>query len=292
MAALTRDGRGAAARARRSPTTDGRLRRRSRRSCSPSASSGSSPSRGGLPGRGAGGLVVLRPAGRRARDRARPPRSRASSGSKGLRVLDQDYIRTARGKRLPARLVYLRHALPNMLTATLTTRRPAPRRPDRRHRARREHLRLAGPRDDARAVRDRRRTTRPCRRVALVFGTFVLLINFVVDIALGVIDPRSTILEHVSEPPLEPPAARLSGRRSASRRRSALGAIVVLAIFAPPLWSRRGGGASTSRHPRRARALRTRSGTDALGRDILAPRPRRDAAVGLARRPRAGRSAR
>ena len=38
----------------------------------------------------------------------------------GLRVLDQDYMRTARGKRLPPRLVYLRHALPNTLTATLT----------------------------------------------------------------------------------------------------------------------------------------------------------------------------
>jgi ABC-type dipeptide/oligopeptide/nickel transport system permease component len=28
-----------------------------------------------------------------------------------------------------------------------------------------------------------------------VFGTVVLLANFAVDIALGVIDPRSTILE-------------------------------------------------------------------------------------------------
>ena len=31
--------------------------------------------------------------------------------------------------------------------------------------------------------------------VALLFGTFVLLINFAVDIVLGVIDPRSTILD-------------------------------------------------------------------------------------------------
>src|SRR5262249_13071728 len=38
----------------------------------------------------------------------------------GLRVLEQDYIRTARGKRLPARIVYARHALPNTLTPTLT----------------------------------------------------------------------------------------------------------------------------------------------------------------------------
>ena len=37
-----------------------------------------------------------------------------------LRVLGEDYIRTARAKRLPERLIYMRHALPNVLTATLT----------------------------------------------------------------------------------------------------------------------------------------------------------------------------
>lgn len=35
-------------------------------------------------------------------------------------VLSEDYMRVARGKRLPARLIYLRHALPNLLTAALT----------------------------------------------------------------------------------------------------------------------------------------------------------------------------
>jgi peptide/nickel transport system permease protein len=37
-----------------------------------------------------------------------------------LNVLAMDYIRTARSKRLPVRLIYLRHALPNVLTAALT----------------------------------------------------------------------------------------------------------------------------------------------------------------------------
>jgi peptide/nickel transport system permease protein len=37
-----------------------------------------------------------------------------------LNVLAQDYMRTARGERLPARLIYARHALPNVLTAALT----------------------------------------------------------------------------------------------------------------------------------------------------------------------------
>lgn len=35
-------------------------------------------------------------------------------------VLEQDYMRTARGRRLPAALLYLRHALPNLMTSTLT----------------------------------------------------------------------------------------------------------------------------------------------------------------------------
>lgn len=37
-----------------------------------------------------------------------------------LAVLGDDFIRTARAERLPARRIYARHALPNALTATLT----------------------------------------------------------------------------------------------------------------------------------------------------------------------------
>lgn len=37
-----------------------------------------------------------------------------------LNVLDMTYMTTARAKRLPARVIYLRHALPNILTASLT----------------------------------------------------------------------------------------------------------------------------------------------------------------------------
>ena len=37
-----------------------------------------------------------------------------------LNVLAQDYVRTARSKRLPARIIYIRHVLPNVLTAALT----------------------------------------------------------------------------------------------------------------------------------------------------------------------------
>jgi len=45
---------------------------------------------------------------------------RAHVRAETLRVLDQEYMRTARAKRLPARLLYVRHALPNLLAATLT----------------------------------------------------------------------------------------------------------------------------------------------------------------------------
>ena len=112
----------------------------------------------------------------------------------GLRVLGQDYIRTARGKRLPARIVYVRHALPNTLTPTLTL----------------AGLLLGGlvagtvlvenifawPGLGTSLVQAVAQKDYPTvQALAVVFGTVVLLANFAVDIALGVIDPRSTILE-------------------------------------------------------------------------------------------------
>jgi peptide/nickel transport system permease protein len=112
----------------------------------------------------------------------------------GLRVLDQDYIRTARGKRLPARVVYVRHALPNTLTPTLTI----------------AGLLLGGlvaatilvenifawpglGTTLVAAVQQKDYST--VQAIAVVYGAVVLIANFGVDIALGVIDPRSTILD-------------------------------------------------------------------------------------------------
>jgi peptide/nickel transport system permease protein len=112
----------------------------------------------------------------------------------GLRVLDQDYIRTARGKRLPARIVYLRHALPNTLTPTLTI----------------AGLLLGGliagtvlvenifawPGLGTTLVQSVAQKDYPTvQALAVVFGSVVLLANFAVDIALAAIDPRSTILD-------------------------------------------------------------------------------------------------
>jgi peptide/nickel transport system permease protein len=112
----------------------------------------------------------------------------------GLKVLEADYIRTARGKRLPARLVYLRHALPNMLTATLTI----------------SGLLLSGLIAGTVLIETvfawsglgstlinsvTSKDYSSVQAVALVFGFFILVINFVVDMLLAVINPQSTILD-------------------------------------------------------------------------------------------------
>ncbi len=109
-----------------------------------------------------------------------------------LRVLSEDYIRTARGKRLPGRIVYLRHALPNMLTGSLT---------------------IAGSLLPAlisgtvlvenifgwpglgTAISDSviDQDYAVVQAVVLVLGGSVLLINFLVDCLLSVLDPLSTI---------------------------------------------------------------------------------------------------
>jgi ABC-type dipeptide/oligopeptide/nickel transport system permease component len=112
----------------------------------------------------------------------------------GLRVLDQDYIRTARAKRLRPRLVHLRHALPNMLTAALTV----------------GGLLLSGliagtvlvenifawPGLGTTIVGSITQKDYPLvQGIVLVYGVAVLLVNLVVDVLLALLDPRSTIRE-------------------------------------------------------------------------------------------------
>ena len=109
-----------------------------------------------------------------------------------LAVLQADYIRTARAKRLPNRLVYLRHALPNALTATITI----------------GGLLLSGlvagtvlvenvfawPGLGSTIVQSILAKDYPVvQAVVLVYGLGVLLVNLAVDVALALLDPRSTI---------------------------------------------------------------------------------------------------
>jgi peptide/nickel transport system permease protein len=109
-------------------------------------------------------------------------------------VLQADFVRTARAKRLPSRTIYLGHALPNALTAALT---------------------LAGlllsalvagtvlvenvfawPGLGSTIVRSILTKDYPVvQAIVLVYGVGVLLANTTVDVALALLDPRSMITE-------------------------------------------------------------------------------------------------
>jgi peptide/nickel transport system permease protein len=109
-----------------------------------------------------------------------------------LTVLDRDFVRTARAKRLTPRLIYVRHALPNALTATLT---------------------IAGmlltsmvvgtvlvenvfawPGLGTTIVNSILQKDYPLvQGIVLVYGIGVLLVNLAVDVALSRLDPRSTL---------------------------------------------------------------------------------------------------
>jgi len=109
-----------------------------------------------------------------------------------LAVLGEDYIRTARAKRLRARAVYFRHALPNALTATLTF----------------GGLLLTGllagtvlienvfvwPGLGTIIVSSIEQNDYPVvQGLIVVYGAMVLIVNLLVDLLLALLDPRSTI---------------------------------------------------------------------------------------------------
>jgi len=109
-------------------------------------------------------------------------------------VLEADFIRTARSKRLPDRVVYLQHALPNALTSALTLcglmlgsmvagtvlvenvfAWPG----------------LGGSIVESIVNKDYSMV----QAIVLVYGIGVLLVNTAVDVALALLDPRSVIRE-------------------------------------------------------------------------------------------------
>ena len=111
-----------------------------------------------------------------------------------ITALHADYVRTARAKRLPAWRIHLLHVLPNALTATLTIC----------------GLLLAAmiagtilvenvfawPGLGSEIVSSIIAKDYPVvQAIVLVYGTGVLLINLAVDVALALLDPRSTIRE-------------------------------------------------------------------------------------------------
>ncbi|MCT1479237.1 ABC transporter permease [Microbacterium sp. p3-SID336] len=111
-----------------------------------------------------------------------------------LTVLGQDFIRTARAKRLAPRRIYSRHALPNAMTATLTL----------------TGLLLTGMVAGTVLVENvfawpglgtmivqsiLSKDYSVVQGIVLVYGVAVLLVNLLVDVLLAVLDPRSTIRE-------------------------------------------------------------------------------------------------
>jgi peptide/nickel transport system permease protein len=111
-----------------------------------------------------------------------------------IAVLQADFVRTARAKRLPPLWVYVRHALPNALTATITL----------------GGLLLstmvagtvlvenvfAWPGLGSTIVSSILSKDYPVvQGVVLVYGIGVLAVNLIVDVALALLDPRSTIRE-------------------------------------------------------------------------------------------------
>ncbi|MGZ8702501.1 MAG: ABC transporter permease [Gaiellaceae bacterium] len=111
-----------------------------------------------------------------------------------LKVMSQEYMVTARSKRLPRRLLYGRHALPNLLTGALTIGGLL-------------FAALLGgtvivenvfawPGLGTAAVDSIIGHDYPTvQAIILLLGTFVLVVNTAVDIVLALLDPRSVILE-------------------------------------------------------------------------------------------------
>jgi peptide/nickel transport system permease protein len=107
-----------------------------------------------------------------------------------LNVLAQDYIRTARSERLPARLIYTRHALPNVVTAALTLGGVI-------------FANLIGGAVVVENVFGRTGLGTALvsavtanqyvvvQGITLVLGVIVIVANLLVDITLGIMDPRS-----------------------------------------------------------------------------------------------------
>ncbi|WP_312178510.1 ABC transporter permease [Arthrobacter sp.] len=105
-------------------------------------------------------------------------------------VLEQDYMRTARGRRIPPLRLYLRHALPNLLTSTLTI----------------TGLILASLLGGAIIIETVfnypglgseiiqaiiYRDYPVIQGIILVVGLIATLLNLLVDVVLGIIDPRT-----------------------------------------------------------------------------------------------------
>jgi peptide/nickel transport system permease protein len=109
-----------------------------------------------------------------------------------IRSLQEDYVRTARSKRLAPATIYLRHVLPNVLTAALTSAGLM------------FGALIAGtvvvenvfawPGIGATIVNSiTGKDYSLVQGIVLVYGALILSVNLLVDLALAAIDPRSGV---------------------------------------------------------------------------------------------------
>ncbi|MBP0452280.1 ABC transporter permease [Kitasatospora sp. RG8] len=111
-----------------------------------------------------------------------------------LKVLSEDYLRTARGKRLSPARRYLRHAAPNMATASLTV--AGSLLPAMIAGTVLVERVFAWPGIGSAMAQSVTAQDYPViQAMVLVLGTTVLLSGLLVDVLLALLDPRSAILE-------------------------------------------------------------------------------------------------
>ena len=112
--------------------------------------------------------------------------------AEGVKVLQQEYMRTARAKRLRWPAVYLRHALPNLLTATLTVGGLILASLIAGS-VLVEHV-FAWPGLGSAVVLAITQKDLPLTQgLVLTLGAIVLIVNAIVDLLIVSVDPRSTL---------------------------------------------------------------------------------------------------
>ena len=107
-----------------------------------------------------------------------------------LETLGEDYIRTARAKGLPEKVVIGKHGLRAGLTPDRDRCRPRPRRPARRRDHHRERVQHPGPRARWPSTPSPTPTCRSSSATVLVAGSIIVIANIIVDLLYAVIDPR------------------------------------------------------------------------------------------------------
>ena len=107
-----------------------------------------------------------------------------------LEVLGEDYVRTARAKGLPPSRVIGLHALRNALIPVVTVIGLQVGVAVRRRDPDRDHLRRGRASASGWSIRSPGATIRRCRAACVLIASIVMLVNLLVDLLYGIINPR------------------------------------------------------------------------------------------------------